>query len=112
MSGNNPAYLTVESQDLEAHLCSMRCRIIHSMIAVLCHGVTFSLRSFLRLSAVVGGPGATAPPDAAPTYRGEVPAEDVHENAGVQSPTQPSAPPISDMDCVSGYEGIGFQGGA
>ena len=59
---------------------------------------------------VVTVPGSAAPPDANPTFKGEVPTEDVHENAGGQAPPDASAPPISAMDQVTGYEGVGFQG--
>lgn len=56
-------------------------------------------------------PSLTAPPSG-PTYQGEVPTEDVHEkNAPAQAQPTPSAPPISSMDHVTGYENAGFQAG-
>lgn len=56
--------------------------------------------------------GAAPSPPPAPTYQGEVPDEDVPEGAAGQGPPQPSAPPLSQMEHVSGYENIGFQPGS
>lgn len=46
-----------------------------------------------------------------PSFKGDVPDEDVHENTSGNGPAQPSAPPISGMDRVTGYEDVGFQSG-
>ena len=45
-----------------------------------------------------------------PAYKGEMPDEDVHEN-NAKGPNAPSAPPISSMDRVAGYESVNFEGG-
>ena len=49
-------------------------------------------------------------PSDLPAYKGEVPDEDVHESSA-KGPDAPSAPPISSMDRVAGYESVTMQGG-
>ena len=46
-----------------------------------------------------------------PKYHGEVPNEDVHEASSNQGPPTTSAPTLSEMDRVSGYENVNFGGG-
>ena len=48
-----------------------------------------------------------------PAYKGEVPSEDVHENnAKTVDDVPASAPPVSDMDRVEGYENVNFEAGS
>lgn len=68
-------------------------------------------RYHLYLHLPPSPPSLTALPSGT-TYTGEVPNEDVHEkNAPSQAQPTPSAPPISSMDHVTGYETAGFQAG-
>ena len=45
------------------------------------------------------------------SYGGDVPTEDVHEKSSGEGPPQASAPPVSAMDRVSGYENTNFDTG-
>ena len=73
------------------------------------HAITISVSDYAICLSLSLSPPLSLPQDL-PQYKGEVPDEDVHES-NATGPAAPSAPPISSMDQVSGYEAVNLQAG-
>ena len=58
--------------------------------------------------------GGLPPPPAGyvnqPTFKGNAAAEDVKDDPNLKEP-QPTAPPVENMDHITGYDGVTFGGG-
>ena len=69
------------------------------------------LSIFLVLIVFMSLAGASPPPDVTLQAVGEVPQGDVTSAPDQAASPQPSAPPLTSMDQISGYANVGFESG-